>query len=149
MLLDLSFQQENNLPPLFSKKHISLINKMPYILFNTHHWQRATSQETHQTASLQNLSGYTSNHSSMSEGQHVDHDETETVCFHFSLLLRCSVSRNCYSIWCAHYVTFLSPDLNLQTPLFINGHRSLVNHLWFQSISVHFFKIKHSEPNGL
>lgn len=43
---------------------------MPYILFNTHHWQRATIQETRETASLYNLSGHTRNHSSVSEGQH-------------------------------------------------------------------------------
>lgn len=148
MLLDLSFQQANNRLPLFFKKHKSFINKMPYILFNTHHWQRATSQETHQTASLHNLNGYASNHSSMKEGQHVDHDETETVCFHFSLLLRCSVNRN--SIWWTQYATFLSPDHNLQTPHLINGHPSLANHFWFQRVSVHFFFLnKHSEPNGL
>lgn len=55
---------------------------MPYILFNTHHWQRAASQETHKAASLHNISGYTRNHSSVNEGQHatrlfhVDHKVT-------------------------------------------------------------------------
>lgn len=55
---------------------------MPYILFNTHHWQRAASQETHEAASLHNISGYICNHSSVSEGQHatrlfhVDHKVT-------------------------------------------------------------------------
>lgn len=47
------------------------------------------------------------------------------------------MNRNFDSLWCTHYVTFLSADRNLYTPHYIK-HQSPVDHFWFQSISVHF-----------
>lgn len=44
---------------------------MPYILFNTHHWQRASDRETPSTTLLQDVRGHACNRSSVGEGQHV------------------------------------------------------------------------------
>ena len=122
---------------------------MPYILFNTHHWQRATSQKARETASLHNLSGYTSNHSSVSEGQHAarlihaDRDETESF---VSVL-----AYFCYAVWTetvipsdAHTMSLSS----LQTSWLADSslYKMDINHLvWFQSISVHFFFVSFFE----
>lgn len=106
------------------QKHKSYINKkMPYILFTTHHRQRATNQETRCTTLLHSGSSSTCNHSSVTGGQHaswlihVDHNEAEKS-LHFVLLLQCSVTKKCYSVSCIHTLS-LPPDHNLQTLCFI------------------------------
>lgn len=96
---------------------------MPYILFTTHHRQRATNQETRCTTLLHSGSSSTCNHSSVTGGQHaswlihVDHNEAEKS-LHFVLLLQCSVTKKCYSVSCIHTLS-LPPDHNLQTLCFI------------------------------
>lgn len=103
---------------------------MPYILFNTHHWQRAASQESHEAASLHNISGYTHNHSSVSEGQHA----TRCSCWPQSYF--------CDAVWTETMIPSYAHTMSLsflQTTKYRlltlwNGHQSPVKHFWFQSL---------------
>lgn len=116
---------------------------MPYILFNTHHWQRATSQKTRETALLHNLSGYTSNHSSVSEGQHatrlIHANRYETKSFVSVLAYFCN------AVWTETVIPSDAHTMSLsclQTTRLADSslYKMDINHLvWFQSISVHFF----------
>lgn len=97
---------------------------MPYILFNKHHWQRATDQKTQGTVSLHNPS-------SVSEGQLM----LTRIKLSLSLVF-ISIFANFWTLtlFCTHFVTFRCSDHNLQTPRL---KKSPINSISVQSISVH------------
>lgn len=127
MLLDLSFQQENNLLPLFSKTQIIYKQNALYPLLihiidkqqparklvKPHHYTTwVVTQVT--TALWVKVNMPFGSYMSTTVKQKVF---VAFVRFHFSLCLWCSVNRD--SVRWTHFVTCLSPDHNLQTPRFI------------------------------
>lgn len=115
MLLDLSFQQENNLLPLFSRTHIIYKQNALYPLLIHIIDKEQPARELVKLRRCTTRAVTDVTRGSVSEGQrasrltHVDHNWTK-FCFHFRLRLRCSVNRHYDSIWCTHHVTFMSPE---------------------------------------